>query len=103
MRETSRRYQSRVQQIIRHGCVGWNCSEHVLNILRSFEGICLNMMRGLHRKETETWEEFGDRSTNRSREMFKEGGFKTLVEKVVIYNFEFAVEVSQYKCHMPST
>eukprot|EP00959_Pyramimonas_sp_CCMP1952_P439958 9210950-Pyramimonas_sp.AAC.1 len=69
----------------------------MLSISRSFEGRCLNTMRGLHRKKTDTWEEFRVRSTNRSREMFKEGGFKTLVEKVVRYNFDFAVEVSQYK------
>eukprot|EP00959_Pyramimonas_sp_CCMP1952_P004656 97484-Pyramimonas_sp.AAC.1 len=86
-----------------HGCVGWNCSEPVLNIVRSFEGRCLNTVRGLHRKETETGKEFRDRSANRSREMFKEGGFKTLVEKAVRYNFDFAVEVSQCKCHMPPT
>eukprot|EP00959_Pyramimonas_sp_CCMP1952_P473621 9502044-Pyramimonas_sp.AAC.1 len=61
------------------------------------------MLRGLHRKDTETWEEFRDRSTTNSREMFREGGSKTLVEKVARYNFEYAVEVSQYKCLVPST
>eukprot|EP00959_Pyramimonas_sp_CCMP1952_P149717 3132514-Pyramimonas_sp.AAC.1 len=71
MREKFRRYQNRVQQIAWHGCVGWKCCEHVLNILRSFEGRCLNMVRGLHKKEAGTLEEFRDRSTNRSREMFK--------------------------------
>eukprot|EP00959_Pyramimonas_sp_CCMP1952_P031954 670669-Pyramimonas_sp.AAC.1 len=52
--------------------------------------------------QTDAWGEFRDRSPARSRDMFKEAGFKTLVEKAVRHNFEYAVEVSQSKCRVPT-
>ena len=61
------------------------------------------MMRGLHTREDESWEAFRERSVDRSRQMFREAGFKSLVEKVMKYNFEYAVQLSQYKCHPPSS
>ena len=98
LKEKFRQYQSKVQQVVGHGCVGWNCNEEVLDKLKKFEGRCLNMMRGLHKRNNETWEDFRERTTKKSFEYFKEHGHKTLVERIVRANFDFAMEVSKYYC-----
>ena len=89
--------------MVGHGSVGWNCKEEVLDKLKRFEGRCLNMMRGLHKKNNETWEDFRDRTTKNSFEYFKEHGHKTLVGRIVRANFDFAMEVSKYYCESQHT
>eukprot|EP00959_Pyramimonas_sp_CCMP1952_P065063 1358549-Pyramimonas_sp.AAC.1 len=53
-------------------------------------------MRGLHRREEETWDEFRDRTTPKSYELFLQAGRCSLLEKVVRAKFEFALEVAQF-------
>eukprot|EP00959_Pyramimonas_sp_CCMP1952_P172241 3598775-Pyramimonas_sp.AAC.1 len=51
---------------------------------------------GLHKRDEETWEEFRDRTTPKSYELFSQAGHCILSEKVVRANFEFALEVALF-------
>lgn len=93
------RYQVNVQAVVLHGLEAQVADNVALERLKVFEGSCLTKILHTRQRPDESLNEWTHRKHERSRTAFKDKGFQPLVQRFLLKQWHFAIDVAEFAQH----